>query len=227
MFKSLCAAALIASAPSAQADARLTETETRWIAAGMAVVRYARTVELPVDIVVQPDNEPDASPIAMGIKDGRCKVVLSMRGNPGANALLDSIPPASFDAVVEVVFAHEIGHCWRYVQGEWNALPSGFAGAAEDDANAASNGRDASRESRREEGYADLVGLAWTRRTHPSQYAEVRGWLERFRADAAPGEHHDTRAWLRLAREPSAFEPADSLFRQAKALWERELRTRD
>jgi len=227
MFKSLGVAMLMLAAPSAWADGRLTDTETRWIAAGMSVVRYARGADLPVDIVVQPGDEPGASPVAMGIKDGRCKLVLSMRGNAGAAALVGSVPPAAFDAVVGAVFAHEIGHCWRYVQGEWNALPSGFAGAAEDDANAAPNGRDASRESRREEGYADLVGLAWTRRTHPSQYAEVRGWLERFRADAAPGEHHDTRAWLRLAREPSAFEPADSLFRQAKALWERELRTRD
>ena len=131
MLKSLsCAAALMLAAPFASADdARLTDTETRWIAAGMSVVRYARSVDLPVDIVVQPGNEPDASPIAIGIKDGRCKLVLSMRGNPGSTALVASVPPAYFDAVVGAVFAHEIGHCWRYVQGEWNAAPSGFADA--------------------------------------------------------------------------------------------------
>lgn len=229
MIKSLCAAALLLIAPFARADGRLTELEARWIAAGMPVVRYARSVELPVDIVVQPDDEPGASPIAMGIKDGRCKLVLSMRGNPGAGTLANSIAPALFDAVVEAVFAHEMGHCWRYVQGEWNALPSGFTRPVDDDPSDAGrlDARQPSPESRREEGYADLVGLAWTRRTHPAQYAEVRAWLERFRADAAPGEHHDTGAWLRVAREASAFDPAESLFRQAKLLWERGARARD
>ena len=225
MFKSLCVAALLLAAPFAQADARLSETETRWIAAGMSVIRYARGAELPIDIVVQPSDQPNSSPIAMGIKEGRCKLVLSMRGNPGATALVASVPADLFDAVVGAVFAHEIGHCWRYVQGEWNALPAGFsrgAGDATDTAPKPSLG-----ESRNEEGYADLVGLAWTRRAHPEQYGEVRSWLERFRADALPGEHHDTAAWLRRAPAPSSFDPSVSLFQQAKLLWDREMRGGD
>jgi hypothetical protein len=226
MFKSLGVAMLMLAAPSAWADARLTDTETRWIAAGMSVVRYARGANLPVDIVVQPDDEPGASPVAMGIKDGRCKLVLSMRGNAGATALVGSVPPAAFDAVVSAVFAHEIGHCWRYVQGEWNALPSDFTRPS-NDAAADAEAMPALGESRREEGYADLVALAWTRRAHPQQYGEVRGWLERFRADALPGEHHDTGAWLRRAREPAAFDPSVPLFEQAKRLWVREVRGRD
>jgi hypothetical protein len=226
MFKSLGVAMLMLAAPSAWADARLTDTETRWIAAGMSVVRYARGANLPVDIVVQPGDEPGASPVAMGIKDGRCKLVLSMRGNAGATALVGSVPPAAFDAVVSAVFAHEIGHCWRYVQGEWNALPSDFTRPS-NDAAADAEPMPALGESRREEGYADLVALAWTRRAHPQQYGEVRGWLERFRADALPGEHHDTGAWLRRAREPAAFDASVPLFEQAKRLWAREVRGRD
>jgi len=225
MFKSLCVAALLLAAPFAQADARLSDTETRWIAAGMSVIRYARGADLPIDIVVQPSDQPNSSPIAMGIKEGRCKLVLSMRGNPGATALVASVPADLFDAVVGAVFAHEIGHCWRYVQGEWNALPAGFsrgAGDATDTAPKPSLG-----ESRNEEGYADLVGLAWTRRAHPEQYGEVRSWLERFRADALPGEHHDTAAWLRRAPAPSSFDPSVSLFQQAKLLWDREMRGGD
>ena len=225
MFKSLCVAALLLAAPFAQADARLSETETRWIAAGMSVIRYARGAELPIDIVVQPSDQPNSSPIAMGIKDGRCKLVLSMRGNPGATALVASVPADLFDAVVGAVFAHEIGHCWRYVQGEWNALPAGFSRAAGDAADAAP--KPSLGESRNEEGYADLVGLAWTRRAHPEQYGEVRSWLERFRADALPGEHHDTVAWLRRAPAPSSFDPSVSLFQQAKLLWDREMRGGD
>ena len=115
------------------------------------------------------------------------------------------------------------------MQGEWNALPSGFAVTGDGAANeaGATGSTRALQESRREEGYADLVGLAWTQRAHPTQYAEVRSWLERFRADAVPGEHHDTGAWLRLARDASAFDPGETLFRQAKLLWEREARAVD
>ncbi len=231
MFKPLCLAALTLIAPGAWADAPITEAEARLIAAGMPVVRYARRHDLPVDIVVQPDATPEASPIAMGIKDGRCKLVLSMRSNPGATALLASVPPGLYDAVAEAVFAHEIGHCWRYVQGKWNALPAGFADASEDADDEADvelvSLRRAMRETRREEAFADLVGLAWTRRAHPQQYAAVRVWFEGFRIDAAQGEHHDTGAWLRLAREPSAFDAAGGLFRPAQALWERGLRAQD
>jgi hypothetical protein len=231
VFKPLCLAALALIAPCTWADAPITEAEARLIAAGMPVVRYARRHDLPVDIVVQPDDAPDASPIAMGIKDGRCKLVLSMRGNPGATALLASVPPGLFDAVTEAVFAHEVGHCWRYVQGKWNALPAGFAEASEDadpavDVELAALQR-AMRETRREEAFADLVGLAWTRRAHPQHYAPVRAWLESFRIDARHGEHHDTSVWLRLAREPSVFDGADGLFRPAQVLWERGLRAQD
>ena len=226
MIKPLCLAALMLMSPLARAQEPLTAVETKWIAAATPVVRHARAQQLPIDIVVQPGNEPDASPIAMGIKDGRCELVLSMRGNPGADALFASVPPALFEAAAEAVFAHEIGHCWRWMQGEWNGLPTGFAEAADD---AADNPeiaalKRAMRGTRREEGYADLFGLAWTQRAHPAQYAAVRDWLERYRADALPGEHHDTSAWLRLAREPSAFEAGGDLFREAQTLWERGLR---
>jgi hypothetical protein len=228
MLKPLCLAALLASASSAQADAALTPTESRWITAGTPVVRHALAARLPIDIVVQPDDEPDASPIAMGIKDGRCKLVLSLRGNPGAAALDRSVPPGLFDAAAEAVFAHEIGHCWRWVHGIWKALPAGFSTAVDDLVDDAPEGvafaalaaqRREMNETRREEGYADLVGLAWTRRAHPAQYGAVLEWLERFRDDGPAGAHHDTTAWLRLAGDPSVFSVAGDLFGEAEALW--------
>ena len=57
--------------------------------------------------------------------------------------------------------------------------------------------------SRREEGYGDLVGLAWTAERHPQHYARLHAWLlaERSR-DLVPGSPHDTLAWVRLAARP-------------------------
>ena len=226
MIKPLCLAALMLMSPLTRAQEPLAPIETKWIAAAMPVVRQARAQQLAIDIVVQPGDQPDASPIAMGIKDGRCELVLSLRGNPGADALFASVPPGLFVAAAEAVFAHEIGHCWRWMQGEWNGLPAGFAEALDEagDTPEIAALRRAMRGTRREEGYADLVGLAWTRRAHPAQYAAVRDWLLHFRADAMPGEHHDTSAWLRLAHEPSAFEAGGDLFREAQTWWERGLR---
>ena len=136
------------------------------------------------------------------------------------------------------VFAHEVGHCWRHVRGRWRLLPGELdaqareAGAVDDpDQNAQHAAFSATADKRLEmgrgrleEGYADLVALAWTRRNHPSRYAAVLAWLERFRADARPGEHHDTRAWLRLAVDPATFTPGGDLFRGAEEVWERGMR---
>jgi hypothetical protein len=52
----------------------------------------------------------------------------------------------------------------------------------------------------------------------------VLGWFKRVRRDEFEGEHHDTGIWLRLGRDPAAFDVGGDLFRQAEALWKRGLR---
>ena len=238
MLKPLCLAILVLCATVARADGDLTAREARWIAAGMPVVRHGLAQRLPLDIVVQPGLQPGASPIAMGVHRGRCKLVLSLRGNAGADALERGIAPGLFHATVEAVFAHEVGHCWRHVKGRWGMLPGepetsapdpGLADASPEGVRGAAFSDTAQQRAemgraRFEEGYADLVALSWTRRAHPARYAAILAWLERFRADDRPGEHHDTRSWLRLAADPGVFAPDADLFRSAEEVWERGLR---
>jgi len=228
------ASLVVAIASNAVAGDGLTARERSWVAAGMPVVHAGRARGLPIDIVVQPTEQPDASPIALGIVDDRCKIVISMRGNAAADALFASIPEERFAAVVEAVFAHEIAHCRRWTQGMWHALPAGFADAPDEgddarghEAQALAAMRREMRETRREEAYADLVGLAWTRRAHPADYAAVRAWLARFRDDALPGDHHDTSPWLRLAEDPAAFGSEPDPFLAAQPLWLRGLSAGD
>jgi len=212
------------SLPGQAAD--LTELETRWLQAGWPVVSYARQQALPLDIVVQPAARPGEPPLAMGFVDARCKLVLSMRGNPDAQATLDDIPAELLGPVVEAMTAHELGHCWRYVQGAWHTPPAGFTDAhdtAADDATLAAMKRDM-RATRWEEGFADLVGLAWTQSRHPAQYRAVHDWFERFRADQpVPGAHHDTRAWLRRAADPAVLRQGATPFDQAMPVWRSEV----
>lgn len=206
---------------SSCAAAELTPVETRWLAGVWPVVRFAKAERLPLDVVVQPQPTPGSAPLALGFVDGRCKLVLSMRGNPEAQATLDRIPPELLDQALELMAAHELGHCRRYLEGTWLRLPAGFA--AEDPAGLAPAVRDAylaMRAIRREEGYADLVGLAWTQQHHPGDYARLHAWLVADRSrDLVPGSQHDTLAWIRLAGDGTGADPV-SIFAAAAALWQ-------
>ncbi|MES2755744.1 MAG: hypothetical protein V4693_00080 [Pseudomonadota bacterium] len=230
MFKQLLSAFFCLVAIPAHAEATLTAQETRWLAAAGPVLAYSQRLKLPIDIIVQPRSRPGDVPLAMGFDGKRCKLVLSMRGNPDAESILDTVPEARRGVMIEAMTAHEVGHCWRYVYGAWHALPSGFVETGDPrgesaDLRAAAK---AMRGSRREEGFADLVALAWTARHHPASYAEVYSWLESVRAEQpADGGTHDTRAWVRLAREPAAFGHAATLFDEVAGVWSQGLLAAD
>lgn len=211
--------AAVLCAPACRA-ADLTATEIRWLKGAWPVIAFAREAELPLDIVVQPQPAPGAAPLALAFIDGRCKLVLSMRGNAQAQATLDRIEPALLDATLELMAAHELGHCRRYLDGAWYRLPLGFAASRPDTSAAPWQDAYANMQAaRREEGYGDLVGLAWTRQRHPQQYEKLHAWLVRERAaDLIPGSHHDTLAWLRLAANGNAL-THPSIFTAAAALW--------
>jgi hypothetical protein len=198
----------------------LTATERRWLQGAAPVVAYARESGLPMDIVVQPQPAPGASPLALAYVDGRCKLVFSMRGNAEAQRTLERIAPALLDAAVQLMAAHEMGHCRRYMDGAWFGMPAGFTASVPDIASP--DVREAyltMQAVRREEGYGDLVGLAWTQQRHPQLYEKVHAWLlaERTR-DLQPGSHHDTLAWIRLAPTGVALTGAP-IFTRAFTLW--------
>ncbi|MES2886886.1 MAG: hypothetical protein V4739_02640 [Pseudomonadota bacterium] len=232
-MRTLTVFAVSAFAATSLHAADLTPTELRWLEAGWPAVKYAQAQKLPLDIVVQPQAKPGDAPLAMGFVQQRCKLVLSMRGNPEAEATLASIEPDLLNAVVESMVAHELGHCWRYVNGAWHTLPAGFVESAADSADRTLATelvqiRRDMRETRREEGYADLVGLAWTLTHHPAHYERVHAWYTQVREDQpVPGAHHDTRAWLRLAVNAAAFPSGGNLFERAWPLWQRGLLLED
>ena len=220
MLKSIFifAAAVLASASSLAAD--LTPLENRWIRGVWPVVAFARAEGLPLDVIVQPQPTPGSAPLATAFIDGRCKLVLSTRGNAEAEATLDRIEPELLGATLELMAAHELGHCRRYLDGTWQKLPAGFTAPQPVEGRAArSEAYRGMRAARLEEGYADLVGLAWIWQRHRSRYERLHAWLleERTR-DLMPGSHHDTLAWVRLAGDgrtlshPSIFEAAASLW---------------
>lgn len=216
----MCRGLAVLLAASAVCAADLTATESRWLRGVWPVVAHAREAKLALDIVVQPQPTPGAAPLALAFVEGRCKLVFSMRGNAEAQETLDRIEPELLDATLELMAAHELGHCRRYLDGTWYGVPAGFVDAVPEALGPELQTAWADMQSaRREEGYGDLVGLAWTQRHHPRHYARLHAWLESERTrDLVPGSHHDTLAWVRLACD--GFAPgAVSIFADAAALW--------
>jgi len=220
MFKPLLLAALCA-APALHA-AELTALEQRWLKAAGPVLAYSQQLKLPLDITVQPQPRPNDVPLAMGFDNGRCKLVMSLRNNPDAETVLAGVPEAEQGPLIAAMAAHEIAHCWRRAQGNWHALPAGFVEVGEESASdvsllAASR---AMRDTRREEGFADLAALAWTRQSNPDEYARVYRWLAGVRDKVAvPRSSHDTRAWVKLAGDGARFGKSGAPFEDADSLW--------
>jgi hypothetical protein len=213
---------LLFASNAARAEASLTARETAWLVAAGPVLAYSQRLKLPIDIIVQPQSGLNDVPLAMGFDGKRCKLVLSIRGNPDAETIFDKMPEVERALLIEAMTAHEVGHCWRYARGVWHALPAGFVEAGEERIGNASTlaAVKAMRESRREEGFADLVALAWTARNHPANYAQVYAWLESVRSEQPVVRNaHDTRAWVRLARDAGAFGHAATPFEDVSALW--------
>jgi hypothetical protein len=221
---SIVGACALLLAWSAGHAADLTPTETRWLQGAAPVLVAAREAGLPLDIIVQPQPTPGGAPLAMAFVGGRCKLVLSMRGNPQAQATLERIEPELLDATLELMAAHELGHCRRYLDGNWFGLPAGFSARTPSQLGPDLRAAYAAMQAvRREEGYGDLVGLAWTRWRHPQWYARLHAWLvaERSR-DLIAGSHHDTLAWIRLAPAAAPAAPASMpwpIFSAPAELW--------
>jgi len=216
--------------PIGAGAATLTAQETRWLTAASPVLAYSRQLKLPLDIIVQPEAKPGDVPLAIGFDGGRCKLVLSLRGNTDAEAVLAKAPDELKPQLIEAMAAHEVAHCWRHAQGAWHALPAGFVETGEETAPSAELLAESKsmRETRREEGYADLAALAWTRHRHPDNYGRVYAWLEALRDNQPVARAgHDTRAWVRLARDGARFGAADSPFEDAAPLWREGLLSND
>ena len=220
--------ALLLASHAAPAAADLTDTERRWLAGATPPVAWALKQGLPVDIVVLPQAQAGAAPIAMGYDEGRCKLVFAMRGNPAAESTLAAIPAPLLQATLEAMTAHEIGHCQRHRSGAFDSLPSGLT----DQPDAIETRQPTvelqaiareMRITRREEAFADLVGLAWTHAHHADQYAQVLAWFDQARSDESPRGFHDTRHWLALAHASDAFAETASPFDQAAVMWQRGL----
>jgi len=200
---------------------QLTEVESKWLDAADPVLSFAIAQGLPIDVVVRPNFDANQVPFSMGVQGGRCKLILSMRDRADAEATLTDVPASQHALMIEAMTAHEVAHCWRYHSGMWNSLPAGFIETRDvTDNESIALKKQEMRSIQREEAFADLVALAWTRQQHPTEYARVHAWLEHVRSDQpVDGGYHDTRVWLTLAHDAAVFKSTDILFDGVQEVW--------
>ena len=209
----------ILAATGVQAEPDLNAIEIKWLNAADPVLSFAAEQGLNVDIVVQPTSTANDVPLAMGVKNGRCKLILSMRDNPDAEATLAGVSETNHTLLIETMVAHELAHCWRFAQGQWHQWPAGFTEVPSENRESADS-QQSMWATQREEAFADLVALAWVGFAHPGNYAQVHAWLEHIRSDQpVANSYHDTRRWLTLAKSATTFSGDKSLFERAHAVW--------
>jgi hypothetical protein len=209
----------ILAATGVQAEPNLNAIEVKWLTAAEPVLSFAAEQGLNVDIVVQPTSTAHDVPLSMGVKNGRSKLILSMRDNTDAEATLTGVSEANHTLLIEAMVAHELAHCWRFAQGQWHQWPARFTEAPGESRESTESQR-SMWATQREEAFADLVALAWIRLAHPSDYTQVHAWLEGVRSDQpVANSYHDTRRWLSLAKSAAVFSNDKSLFEQAHTIW--------
>jgi hypothetical protein len=173
------------------ANAATPASEAQWIAAAADAVAFGKLQGMPIELEVERGAGLSGhTPIGLRSEDGRCTLVVSARDNPTAERLSGMVEPALLDLFLAGAAMHEVGHCYRRLNGyphnekllpavAWIAPVKAWF----------------TRRVRTEEAYADMTEAAWLARYHPQQFLavmhEVRKVRERFREPK-----HDTLAWI-------------------------------
>lgn len=189
-------------------QSQLTSLETEWLMAARPALLHAMKEGLPLSVTVQPTSGEGYAPLGLAFESERCRLVLSLRGNPRADLGLEGADADQRALRIELMAVHEMAHCWRRVSGEWGSSPLGEGALS------------GMLLERSEEAFADMAALAWVQERYPSQAEGARAWLEALRLDArASGAAHQTSAWASALPAASDGARQESLWARARRLW--------
>lgn len=200
-------ALLCAGRPALASDA----SEQHWIAAARHAVAFGKAHGLDIVMEVERgDGLSGHTPIGVWNENGRCTLVVSVRDNPTARRLEAMIDPALRELFLKGAAMHEVGHCYRRLNGyphnekllpvvAWiGPVRNWFA-----------------RRIRTEEVFADMTEIAWLARYHPEHYDAMVEQIQRVRRRFLEPKH-DTLAWLDLARRDGAIDADGNIFALAE-----------
>jgi hypothetical protein len=196
MNKLLAALLLAAAGPACAAGA----SEAQWIAAAEKAVAFGQAQGLPISLHVEKGNDlPGHTPIGIWNENGRCTLVVSAHGNPTAVRVTEMVAPDVLDLFLEGAAIHEVGHCYRRLNGypaNERLLPV-VAWIA--------------RRIRTEEVFADMTEVAWLARYHPARFDAVMDEILKVRTRFREPKH-DTLAWLEIAKSKGPIDGPGDVF---------------
>ena len=197
-------ALLCASAGGARAQAA---SEAQWIAAAQQAVDFGRAQGLNIALLVESGNGLSGhTPIGVWNENGACTLVVSARDNPTADRLSAMIAPELRQLFIEGAAIHEVGHCYRRLNGQYTsrkALPI-VAWIAPVQAWF-------TRRVLAEEVFADMTEVAWLARFHPQHYDAMLAQIHMVRS-AFREPRHDTLPWLEIARAEGPLDAPGDIF---------------
>ena len=197
----------LCAAVSAAAQASAPASEAQWIAAATQAVEYAQQRGMPIALQIDSgDGLPGHTPIGLASEQGRCTLIVSARNNPTADKLSAMIEPALLELFLAGAAMHEVGHCYRRLNGyphnekllpivAWLAPVKAWF----------------NRRVLTEEAYADMTEVAWLARHHPQQFVPVVQQIAKVRARFRE-PRHDTLPWLEIALAEGPADSGDDLF---------------
>lgn len=199
----LAALALLGAGGAAAAEA----SEARWIAAAEQAVAFGKAHGLNIVLEVERGNGLSGhTPIGLWNQDGQCTLVVSARDNPTAQRLSEMIAPELLDLFLQGAAIHEVGHCYRRLNGyphNEKLLPIvAWMKPVRDWF---------TRRILTEEAFADMTEIAWLARYHPERFDAMIEQIQRVRTRFREPKH-DTLPWLEIARRDGAIDAEGNLF---------------
>jgi hypothetical protein len=198
----LCA--LLCAGGSACAQAA---SEAQWVAAARQAVDFGRAQGLNIALLVESGNGLSGhTPIGVWNENGVCTLVVSARENPTADRLSAMIAPELQQLFLDGAAIHEVGHCYRRLNGQYTSrkpLPI-VAWIAPVRAWF-------TRRVLAEEVFADMTEVAWLARFHPQHYDAMLAEIQKVRT-AFREPKHDTLPWLEIARAEGPLDAPGDLF---------------
>jgi hypothetical protein len=188
-------------------------SEAQWIAAAEQAVAFGKAQGLNIELKIEAGAGLSGhTPLGLWNEDGRCTLVVSVRDNPTAGRLSAMIAPELLELFLAGAAIHEVGHCYRRLNGMYtsrkpHALIAWMAPVR----------AWFTRRILTEEVFADMTEVAWLARYHPDRFDAVLGEILKVRTRFREPKH-DTLPWLELARAAGPNDAPGDLFLLADKL---------
>jgi hypothetical protein len=197
-------ALLLAGRAHAQA---MPASEAQWIVAAEQALAFGKAHGLAIDLQVEQGAQLSGhTPIGVWNQAGRCTLVVSARGNPTADRLSAMIAPELQDLFLAGAAIHEVGHCYRRLNGHFaNRKPHPLV------AWIAPVRAWFTQRILVEEAFADMTEVAWLARYHPERYDALLAEIQKVRMHFREPKH-DTLPWLEIARADGPSDAEEDVF---------------